>query len=570
MKKNLFKKRLAIAMASIIGTVAITTSSALPSNALGTDSSNLTLDENAAVNVSVDISNEPVTTTVTGTSDGIMCKTSEITLEAGKRMNIGLYFENGHIFQGILPTFSVDDPGIAIAQNSDTPWEFYVIGISEGETVITIKESINNSETKLKVKVTGQTPEDLGTDDMRITIDSMPSKLEYAVGEELDLTGGVFSIEYDNYDGTPQKMADQLSMTDTISKSYIDASSFDSSQPGTYPIIISASRPIYGSWDVYVLYVTVSDPSKTTDVTSDILNEITTTTVPTANIDPPIGYTTTTVPPGEALKCSEYEINIKAGERWHAGLYFGNGDPFDGAIADFDIDDPNIAVVQTSDVPHEFYVVGISEGRTGITIIDPIHKYRTRMYVNVTGETPEDMGSGMRITIDSMPSKLEYARLEDIDLTGGVLSIEFDNADNETVKMEDKLSMTDAKSDMYIDTSAFNPFLPGTYPIIISVNNPIYGCWDVCVFYATVSNPPQPVKGDINGDGTIGIDDATLVLRIYANSCAGIDMQNEENDTVYADINGDGDVDITDATCILNYYAHNMAGLPCTWEDITN
>lgn len=569
MKKNLFKKRLAIAMASVIGTVAITTSSALPSNALGTDSSNLTLDENAAVNVSVDIPNEPVTTTVTMNSNGIMCKTSEITLEAGKRMSIGLYFANGNMFQGILPTFSVDDPSIAIAQNSDTPWEFYVVGISEGETVITIKESINNSETKLKVKVTGQTPEDLGTDDMRITINSMPSKLEYAVGEELDLTGGVFSIEYDNYDGTPQKMADQLSMTDTISKSYIDASSFDSSQPGTYPIIISASRPIYGSWDVYVLYVTVSGPSKTTDVTSDILNETTTTTVPTANIDPPIGYTTTRGP-GEALKCSEYEINIKAGERWHAGLYFGNGDPFDGAIADFDIDDPNIAVVQTSDVPHEFYVVGISEGRTGITIIDPIHRYRTRMYVNVTGETPEDMGSGMRITIDSMPSKLEYARLEDIDLTGGVLSIEFDNADNETVKMEDKLSMTDAKSDMYIDTSAFNPFLPGTYPIIISVNNPIYGCWDVCVFYATVSNPPQPVKGDINGDGTIGIDDATLVLSIYANSCAGIDMQDEGNDTAYADINGDGDVDITDATCILNYYAHNMAGLPCTWEDFIN
>lgn len=565
MKKNLFKKRLAIAMASVIGTVAITTSSALPSNALETDSSNLTLDENAAVNVSDDIPNEPVTTTVTGMSNDIMCRTSEITLEAGKRMSIGLYFANGNMFQGILPTFSVDDPGIAIAQNSDTPWEFYVVGISEGETVITIKESLNNSETKLKVKVTGQTPEDLGTDDMRITINSMPSKLEYAVGEELDLTGGVFSIEYDNYDGTPQKMEDQLSMTDTSSKHYIDVSSFDSSQPGTYPIIISASRPIYGSWDVYVLYVTVSSPSKTTD----ILNETATTTVPTANIDPPNGYTTTTVP-GGALKCSEYEINIKAGERWHAGLYFGNGDPFDGAIADFDIDDPNIAVVQTSDVPHEFYVVGISEGRTGITIIDPIHRYRTRMYVNVTGETPEDMGSGMRITIDSMPSKLEYARLEDIDLTGGVLSIEFDNADNETVKMEDKLSMTDAKSDMYIDTSAFNPFLPGTYPIIISVNNPIYGCWDVCVFYATVSNPPQPVKGDINGDGTIGIEDATLVLSIYANSCAGIDMQDEGNDTAYADINGDGDVDITDATCILNYYAHNMAGLPCTWEDFIN
>ncbi len=299
--------------------------------------------------------------------------------------------------------------------------------------------------------------------------------------------------------------------------------------------------------------------------------ETTSTNVTTIDIAPPYGYTTTTTP-GSALRCSTNEVDLKAGEREGVGLYFGNGQPFGGALAEFDVDDPSIALVQTSDVPYEFYVIGISEGRTGMTIIDPINKYRTRLYVNVTGETPEDFGSGMRITVDSMPSKLEYnvGINEELDFTGGVFSIEYENADNDTITAVDKLSMTDPKSDAYINTSAFNSLLPGTYPIFISFNHKIYNCWDVYVFYVTVSNKPAPVKGDINGNGTIDIDDATTVLSIYANACAGIDVQNEVDSIADTDVNGDGITDIADATCILTYYAHNMAGITCTWEDVIN
>ena len=71
-------------------------------------------------------------------------------------------------------------------------------------------------------------------------------------------------------------------------------------------------------------------------------------------------------------------------------------------------------------------------------------------------------------------------------------------------------------------------------------------------------------KGDINQDGTVGIDDATAVLDYYAKTAAGIDTAAIAN----ADIDGDGNITMSDATYILTYYAMTSAGLPCTWEDV--
>ncbi|MBQ8725229.1 MAG: hypothetical protein IJY74_06135, partial [Oscillospiraceae bacterium] len=104
-----------------------------------------------------------------------------------------------------------------------------------------------------------------------------------------------------------------------------------------------------------------------------------------------------------------------------------------------------------------------------------------------------------------------------------------------------------------------------TYPIYISYNNPIYGYWDVYVFYVTVADQSAGAeKGDINQDGTVSIDDAAIILDYYAKTAAGIDTAAIAN----TDINGDGAVNISDATCILTYYAKTAAGLPCTWDDI--
>ena len=52
---------------------------------------------------------------------------------------------------------------------------------------------------------------------------------------------------------------------------------------------------------------------------------------------------------------------------------------------------------------------------------------------------------------------------------------------------------------------------------------------------------PSEIKGDVDGDGTVTVMDATLVQKYIVNAADQI---------VLADINGDGTVTVLDATCI--------------------
>lgn len=80
--------------------------------------------------------------------------------------------------------------------------------------------------------------------------------------------------------------------------------------------------------------------------------------------------------------------------------------------------------------------------------------------------------------------------------------------------------------------------------------------------------------GDVSGDGTVGVDDATLILTYYAMNAAGLEMTFNEDSAVNerlmaaADTDMDSLVSISDATMVLTYYAHNAAGLNPTWESL--
>lgn len=68
---------------------------------------------------------------------------------------------------------------------------------------------------------------------------------------------------------------------------------------------------------------------------------------------------------------------------------------------------------------------------------------------------------------------------------------------------------------------------------------------------------------DVNLDGTVGVDDATEVLSIYAETAAGIESPAQilQAGNVNADVDGDGEVTLSDATAILTKYAEDAAGL---------
>ncbi len=73
------------------------------------------------------------------------------------------------------------------------------------------------------------------------------------------------------------------------------------------------------------------------------------------------------------------------------------------------------------------------------------------------------------------------------------------------------------------------------------------------------------VKGDVNGDGSVMINDATAVLTMYAYKAAGMETT---GNTAAADVDGNGTVDITDATAILTYYAQYSAGMNPDWDEL--
>ena len=62
--------------------------------------------------------------------------------------------------------------------------------------------------------------------------------------------------------------------------------------------------------------------------------------------------------------------------------------------------------------------------------------------------------------------------------------------------------------------------------------------------------PDQPIAGDVNGDKSVTVDDAILVLRHIAN------LETLSGDALTAaDMNGDGSVDVNDAIAILSKIA---------------
>ncbi len=100
-------------------------------------------------------------------------------------------------------------------------------------------------------------------------------------------------------------------------------------------------------------------------------------------------------------------------------------------------------------------------------------------------------------------------------------------------------------------------------------------CCQSYIFPTEVQAETGGVPGQVDDiyddpDG-VGLGDATMVLKHYAMTMAG--MEGPINDIIMqtgADVNGDDIIDISDATDILRYYAANMAGLDVNPSDYFN
>ncbi len=75
-------------------------------------------------------------------------------------------------------------------------------------------------------------------------------------------------------------------------------------------------------------------------------------------------------------------------------------------------------------------------------------------------------------------------------------------------------------------------------------------------------------SGDLDGDGTVSITDASTCLNAYANAAAGNANGLTAAQEAAADVDGDGSITIQDASYILQYYANAAAGNTVTWDSI--
>jgi len=110
---------------------------------------------------------------------------------------------------------------------------FFEVTVSEPETTTTTTQTTTTTETTTTTVV-----------EFYINISSLPAKTVYAIGEDLDLSGGTYSClgKYDTGVVIPAPIKYMTDLhDDRFSDSYIDTSEFDNTKAGTYKIYINAS-----------------------------------------------------------------------------------------------------------------------------------------------------------------------------------------------------------------------------------------------------------------------------------------------------------------------------------------
>ena len=76
-----------------------------------------------------------------------------------------------------------------------------------------------------------------------------------------------------------------------------------------------------------------------------------------------------------------------------------------------------------------------------------------------------------------------------------------------------------------------------------------------------VNHAATPMKGDINGDGSLSVNDVTLLVVII--------LQNKEAGST-ADMNGDGEVNITDVSLLISAILGSNNNGPHTQDEDAN
>lgn len=160
----------------------------------------------------------------------------------------------------------------------------------------------------------------------------------------------------------------------------------------------------------------------------------------------------------------------------------------------------------------------------------------------------------------------------DADLTNYLSNLATVTVNDTAYNASGRGAVTIVKEDGTVDFSAVKSFrgetteifpTAGEYTLKLTANGYLND------YTFTVTVPEKTIeKGDVDGDQTISVNDAVVVLNYYAKKAAGQDVSQDKTfqNILVGDINGDGAIAVDDAVAILTYYAKKAAGQDATWD----
>ncbi len=450
-----------------------------------------------------------------------------------------------------------------------------------------------------------------------LSIRTLPVKVTYNTGENLNYAGGYINSYYEYTDNYGKKTKIQNSaMSFTDSRLSIDSSQFKTWEEGTYPIYITytqtyknltASNKISFNVDVKRVTAPPITSSKTTSSTTTTSRPSTTTTTSTTRktttsttttrktTTSTTTTTTTTTTVTTTRQKNIYIVKFIDADTKQTvyGVKFRlrTNDTDDNNARDYYSDDQAVyqlygsdVTVDIVDVPYGYdkdslsanYRLSVNNSvlnaeirktvmtsSSSSTTATTTSKTTSSTTTTTTTTQPPVTAPGveLKVTFDliSQPFKTVYTVGEELNFDGAKVGdrVYFNNGAG---YVEDYgYFVREANCGEYeIDASQFDNTKSGTYTIYITKNLNCHGYRDIkTVSFNVTVNVPDYIKGDVNFDGVIDSRDASLVLREYAECSAngGIPFGNEPLKRLAADINQDNTADGRDASFILAYYA---------------
>ena len=119
------------------------------------------------------------------------------------------------------------------------------------------------------------------------------------------------------------------------------------------------------------------------------------------------------------------------------------------------------------------------------------------------------------------------------------------------------------KKDMPVRDYTFNTAGSAVLELVVPVSyTDSYAAADI-----RLSDTPVILRGDVNGNGEVGVDDAQIALRAYTERLSGKPLPLNKAQTEAADVDDSGIISIEDVQLILKYYTENtVAGKKVSWE----